>query len=221
LQLVVQDLGALVERADGAHPVARVGLQLHERPISDLLERLEADPASSVVDGLAEVADTAPASHQVVTQLDALLAQRLPLRKHPVVKHRRQQIPLILSDCSCSMLEHRVLVPVRHRLQSELPLTVKHTYVYAACRPLSPHQCGRLNDQRGVVTEEHAEMMQLASQVRPRLLLGGIGPESRGQTLPRLGCVGVECKEAEQGDGARRAWEVRRGRSCDVLFPEK
>jgi hypothetical protein len=70
------------------------------------------------------------------------------------------------------VLEHRVLVPVRHRLQRELPLTVEHAYVDAACRPLSPHQCGRLNDKRGVATEEHAEMMQLASQVRPRLLLG-------------------------------------------------
>jgi hypothetical protein len=70
------------------------------------------------------------------------------------------------------MLEHRGLVAGRERLQSQLPLTAEHADVDAARRPLSPHQCGRLNDQRGVVPEEQAEMMQLASQVSSRLLLG-------------------------------------------------
>jgi hypothetical protein len=70
------------------------------------------------------------------------------------------------------MLEHLVLVAGRQRLQCQLPLTMERAHVDAACRPLPPHQCGRLNDKRRVVTEEQAEMMQLASQVRPRLLLG-------------------------------------------------
>ena len=89
------------------------------------------------------------------------------------------------------MLKHRVLVAGRERLQCQLPLTVEHTYVNATRRPLSPHQAGRLNDERRIVTEEHAEMMQLSSQVRPRLLLGRVGPEGRGEPLPRLGCVCV------------------------------
>ena len=82
---------------------------------------------------------------------------------------------------------------------------MEDAYVDAARRPLSPHQRGRLNDERRVVTEQHAEMMQLSSQVRPRLLLGRIGPEGGGQKLPRLGCVSVDSKEAEQCDGARGA----------------
>jgi hypothetical protein len=57
------------------------------------------------------------------------------------------------------MLEHRVLVAGRERLQCQLPLTVEHAYVDAARWPLSPHQGGRLHDERGVVAEQSAEMM--------------------------------------------------------------
>ena len=64
-------------------------------------------------------------------------------------------------------------------------------------------------------------MMQLPSQVRPRLLLGRVGPEGRGQALPRLGCVGMDSQEAEQRYGTRGAGEVRRRRSFDVLLSEK
>ena len=78
------------------------------------------------------------------------------------------------------MLEHRVLLARRQRLQCQLPFMLEDAHVDAARRPLSPHQGGRLNDERGVVTEQHAEMMQLSSQVRPRLLLGRIGPEGGG-----------------------------------------
>jgi hypothetical protein len=147
LQLVIQDLGALVVHADGTRPVARVGLQLHERSVSDLLERFEAYPQPAVLNGFAEVAGTAPAGHQVITEFDALAAQLFALRKHPVVVHPWQQIAAILLHRRCSMLEHRVLVAGRQRLQCQLPLPVEHAYVDAACRPVSPHQRGGLNDE--------------------------------------------------------------------------
>ena len=35
VEFAVKDLGALVIRADGARPVASVGLQLHQRAVSD------------------------------------------------------------------------------------------------------------------------------------------------------------------------------------------
>jgi hypothetical protein len=98
---------------------------------------------------------------------------------------------------------------------------MENAHVNAARRRLSPHQCGRLNNERRVVTEERPQMMQLSPQVRPGLLLGRIRPEDAGQTLPWLGRVGMHSKEAEQCDGPRRASEVRRRRSGDVLFPEK
>jgi hypothetical protein len=100
------------------------------------------------------------------------------------------------------MLEHRVLLARRERLQCQLPFALEDAHVDATRRPLSPHQGGRLNDERRVITEQHAEMMQLSSQVRPRLRLGGIGPEGGRQKLPRLGCVSVDSKEADQCDGA-------------------
>ena len=73
-----------------------------------------------------------------------------------------------------------MLVAGRQRPQCQLPLTLENAHVDATGLPVSPHQPGRLNDERRVVPKEHAEMMQLASQVRPRLLLGGVGPESGG-----------------------------------------
>ena len=79
MELVVQDFGALVECADGARPVARVSLQLHERPVSDLLKGLEAHPEPAVLNGLPKVTDVAPAGHQVVAEFDALPAQLLTL----------------------------------------------------------------------------------------------------------------------------------------------
>ncbi len=69
------------------------------------------------------------------------------------------------------------MVATRQRLQCQLPLTVKHTHVYAARRPLAPHQGGRLNNERRIVTEKQAEMMQFPAQVRSCLLLGRIRPK--------------------------------------------
>ena len=79
LELVVQDFGALVERADGARPVARISLQLHERPVSDLLQGLEAHPAPAVLNGLPNLTDVAPAGHHVVAEFDALPVQLIAL----------------------------------------------------------------------------------------------------------------------------------------------
>jgi hypothetical protein len=89
------------------------------------------------------------------------------------------------------MLEHRVLVAGRERLQRQLSLPTEYAHVDAARWPLSPHQCGGFDDERRVLTEQHAEIVQLPPQVRARLLLGRIGPENGCQTLPRLGRVGV------------------------------
>ena len=92
-------------------------------------------------------------------------------------------------------------------LQCQLPFTVEHAHVDAARRPVSPHQSGRLNDERRVIPKEHAEVVQLSSQVRPRLPLGRIGPEGGGQELPRLGCVSVDgpARGVAVEDGAQDA----------------
>jgi hypothetical protein len=83
-------------------------------------------------------------------------------------------------EADCTMLEHRVLVAGCQCLQCQLLFTVEHAHVDAARRPVSPHQSGRLNDERRVIPKEHAEVVQLSSQVRPRLPLGRIGPEGSG-----------------------------------------
>ena len=212
---------AALVQTDGARPVARVGLQPHEGSVSDLLERLESHSDPAVLDGRLEVAHLSPTCYQLVAEFYALATQPLALGEHPVVVHPRQQIAAIFLNRRCTMLKHRVLVAGHQRLHCQLTLTEEHAGVDPTRRPLSPHQCGRLNDERRIVTEQHAQMMQLPSQVRPRLPLSRIGPEDGGQTLPRLGRVGVDSKEAEQCDGARRMCEVRRGRSFDVLLPEK
>jgi hypothetical protein len=73
-----------------------------------------------------------------------------------------------------------VIVTRHQRLPCQLPFAMEDAYVDAAGRPLSPHQCGRLNNQGRIVTEQQAEMMQLSSEVRPRLLLSRVGPEGGG-----------------------------------------
>src|SRR6476619_5326408 len=50
------------------------------------------------------------------------------------------------------MLEHRVLLARRERLQCQLPFALEDAHVDATRRPLSPHQRGRLNDERRFVT---------------------------------------------------------------------
>ena len=191
-------------RADRTRPVARIGLQLHERSVSDLLKRLESHPNPAVFDRCLEVAHVSPTCYQQLAEFDALSAQLLALGQHPVVVHSRKQTAAILLNRRCTMLKHRVLVAGRQRLQCQLPLTEEHAHVHAARWPLSPHQCGLLNDERRVVPEQHAQMMQLPSQIRARLLLGRIGPEDASQALARLRYVGVY----KQGSRATR-WIVR------------
>src|SRR5512133_2933735 len=177
------------------------------------------DPA--VFNGFPEVAEVSPTPHQLVAEFDTLSAQLVALHKDPVVVHPRQQIAAIFLDRRYSMIQHRGLVPGRERPQRQLSPPAEHAHVDAARWPLSPHQCGGFDDERLVIAEQHTKIVQLSSQIRTRLLLRRFRPENGGQALPRLRCLRVHSKEAEQSDGARGACEVRRGRSFDVLLPEK
>ena len=117
MQLALQDLGALVVGADRTRPVTRSRLQLHQRAVSKLLKRLQSHADPAIFNGFLEVAQVSPPGHQLVAEFDTLAAQLIALHEDPVVVHPRQQIAAILLDRRSSMLEHRVLVAGRERLQ--------------------------------------------------------------------------------------------------------
>ena len=59
----------------GAHrtgPVAQIGLQLHQGPVADLLQRLQLDAAAGGIHRPGQVAGQRPRPAEQVAQLDAL-----------------------------------------------------------------------------------------------------------------------------------------------------
>jgi hypothetical protein len=152
----------------------------------------------------------------VIAEFDALSAQIIPFRQHPVVEHPRQQIPVVLGDCGRTMLKHPVIVA-----GPPAPAVLTDTHDGTRTRPrdtsatLSPHQCGRLNNESGVVTEQHAQMMQLSTQVRPRCL----SVES-SQNMPARRCRGWGTSACTARSRATR-WSVTsaRGSSRSALRP--
>ena len=63
-QLALQHRRAVVVGADRAGPVAQVGLQLHQRAVADLLQRLQLDPAARGIHRPGQVAGRAPGSRR-------------------------------------------------------------------------------------------------------------------------------------------------------------
>src|SRR4029453_5866319 len=99
---------------------------------SKLLKGLQSHPDPAVFNGFLEVSQVSPAGHQLVAKFDTLGAQPGALHKDPVVVYPREQIAAILLDRRCSMLEHRVLVAGRERLQRQLSLPTEYAHVDAA-----------------------------------------------------------------------------------------
>jgi hypothetical protein len=61
--------------ADRTGPVAQVSLQLHQGAITDLLQRLELDPATGRIHGSGQVPRSRPRRAGEITQIDALALQ--------------------------------------------------------------------------------------------------------------------------------------------------
>ena len=92
-QLALQHRGAAVVGADGSGAVAQVGLELHQRAVADLLQRLQPDPRRAASQRPGQVARRRPAASQTSAHSSTHWCLQLgPGVEQPVVVQAGQQV---------------------------------------------------------------------------------------------------------------------------------
>ena len=204
-QLTLQHRSAVVVGADGAGPVAQLGLQLHQGAVADLLQRLQLNPAARHIHRPGQVTAPHPPLAEQVAQAHTLPLDLRPGVEQPVLIPAGQQVAPVLGDGAGRMSEDPLVIADGRRRQRRLALDAENAQVDAARLGVAPAQIHRRHDQRRLVAQHLAQLMQLAAQVRQGLRVCRVRPEQAGDPLPQLGCPGVRGQERDQGDGPRRA----------------
>jgi len=117
-ELTLEHRGAVVVGADGAGPVARVGLQLHQGAVTGLLRRLQLDPAARGIRRPGQVTAAHPRPAQQIAQVHALPLDLRPGRVH----------------------KDSIAVPGGRGGQGGLPRAVENAHVDTACPGVAPAQ---------------------------------------------------------------------------------
>ena len=201
-QLALQDRSAVVVGADRAGPVAQVGLQLHQRAVADLLQRLQLNPAAGGIHRPGQVAAARPGLGEQVAQVHALALELRPGLEQPVLVRAGQQVAPVLGDGRGGVGEDLLVIAGRGRRQRRLALDVEDAQVDAAGLGVAPAQVRGRHDQRRLVAQDLAQLMQLAAQVGQRLRIGRLRPEQPGDPLPGLRRPGVHDQERDQGNAS-------------------
>jgi hypothetical protein len=176
----------VVVGADGAGPVAQLGLQLHQGAVADLLQRLQLNPAARHLHRPSQVTASRPRLAEQVAQAHTLPLDLRPGIEQPVLIPAGQQVAPVLGDGTGRVGEDPLVIAGRRRRQRSLALDAENAQVDAARIGVAPAQIHRRHDQRGLVSQHLPQLMQLPAQVGQRLRVGGLGPEQPGDPLPRL-----------------------------------
>jgi len=162
--------------ADSPGPVTHIGLQLHQRAIADLLQRLQLDPAPGCLHRPGQVTRPRSGRTDQVTQLDALMLELRPGIEQPVFIHTGQQLTPVGGDRGRGMPQDSVVIASGRRRQGSLPLGIEDARVNAAGVRVTPAQIPRGHHERRVASKNLAQVVQFAAQVGQRLPLGRLGP---------------------------------------------
>jgi hypothetical protein len=193
----------VVVGADRAGPVSQLGLQLHQGAVAGLLQRLQLKPAPRHIHRPGQVAAARSLLAEQVAQAHALPFDLRPGVEQPVFIPSGQQVAPVLGEGGGGVGEDPLVIAGRRRHQRGLALEAEDAQVDAARLGVAPAQIHRRDEQRRLVSQYLAQLMQLAAQVGQRLRVGGLGPEQPLDPLPRLGRPGVHDQERHQGNGAR------------------
>jgi hypothetical protein len=185
-ELALEYRGAMVVGADGASPVARVGLQLHQGAVTGLLQRLQLDPAARGVHRPGQVTAWHLRLAQQIAQVHALPLDLRPGLEYPVVVHAGEQAAPVRGDRAGRVPQDPVAVPGGRGGQGRLPRTVENAHVDTACPGVVPAQVPGCHDQRGLVSQHLTQVVQLTAQVGARLRVTGFRPEQARDARPGL-----------------------------------
>src|SRR5262245_20178707 len=203
-ELAFKHGGAVMVGTQRARAIAKVGLEAHQGPVADLIEWLQLNPAAGGCDRGGQVALAGVRPGEEVAQFGALALEIRSDLEQPVVVVAWQELTVVMRDGPGRVPEDRRHVTRRPGGQCCDPLFVEDAQVNAARSAVAPAQVARGHDQRRLIADHLAEVVQLAAQVRQSLAIGRIGPEQSGDPLPRLRRSSMSCQETEQRDRARR-----------------
>ena len=94
-EFAFEDGGAPVIGADRSGSVTQLGLQRHQGPVADFLERSEADPPPRRIGGHQRGGQLAAQPARQVAQLDTFLGLLLSQREQPVVVDPGQEVAAV------------------------------------------------------------------------------------------------------------------------------
>jgi hypothetical protein len=195
----------VVIAGDGAGPVAHVRLQLHERAIAGLLQRLQLDPPARGLRCPGQVALPRACCAEQIAQLSAVPLELRPGFKHPVVVHAGQKLASVLRGGPVAMGDDLIAIVGRRRSQGSLALGLEDPQVDAARLPVAPAQVPGRHDQRRLACQDLTQVMQFAAKVGQCLGVRRLRPERAGDPQPGLTGLRVEHQIGEQSYRARRA----------------
>ena len=213
-QLPLQHAGAVVVGAHRAGAVAHPRLDPDQVAVADLVDRVQLDaPPRGPERDRPPPGPSGGVGHPLA-HLDALGDQLVAPGEGPVVVQAGQQLAAVRRQRGAAVLEDgRGVVGLgrEHPLASPLELAEVHPAGVA----VAPGEVGGGHHQRVVVRQRPAQLVELAAQVGEGLLLGGGGPERRGDPHPRLRYPGVPGQQRHERDRARRARADLTGRVVD------
>jgi len=202
-QLTLQNRSAMMVGTHRTCPVAQIGLQPHQGPVANLLERLQGDPAAGNLHRPGQVAVPRSCRAEQVAQAHTLALNLRPDLEHPVVIHTGQEVTPVLRDGPGGMQEDPLVIADRFRRQGGFALDVKDAQVDPARRGVTPAQIRGGHHERRLVGQDLAQLVQFPAQVGQSLRVGRVRPEQAGDPLPGLGRPGVRGQEGDQGDRPR------------------
>ena len=203
-ELLVQERGATVVGAHRRGAVAAAGMQPDQVTVAGLLQRGELHASAGRRERHGPAARAPPRVRHQGAQLHALDGEPVTLGDRPVVVQAGQQLAPERRQRGLAVLEDGLGVAGRHG-QGTLARTPEVAQVDPAGVPIPPGQVAPRHQQRPVVVHGPPQLVQLAAQVRQRLLLGGVGPERGGDPGSRLGNAGVHGEIRDERERARRA----------------
>ena len=190
--------------ADRPRSVAQLGLQGHQGPVADFLERSEADPAPRCVGGHERGGQLAAQSTHQVTQLDTLLGLLVPQLEQPVVVDPGQQVAAVRLQRGRGLRQPDGRIGVGGR-QGGASGLFEEPDIDAAGLRVAPAEVSGGDLQRAGVLDDPAQVVQFTAQIGQGLGVGGIGPQGSGHPLPGLRPAGVHHQQGQQRQRLRRA----------------
>lgn len=204
-ELVAEDRRAALVGAHRPGAVTLGELQLHERPVARLLQRSQPDPAARDVHRRRRVAGARQGRGQHAAQPGTAALAVLADLAHPVVVDAGEERSAVLRERGRSVRDHRAGVVAGRGVLRHPRVAVEEAEVDVHLGDVLPREAVGVGAHHRRVVERVAQVVQLATEVREGLGVGGVGPEEGGQARPRCDRAGVRHEVGDQRDPARRA----------------